>query len=166
MYYLNTFFICSILGYIMETALKTFVFHSMNNGILLGPWVPIYGFGAVVIVFVTDLIFKKSKFKRLVKVVLTSLVSVIILTIMEWLAGNLIQFFTGEIFWDYSNLKFNFGHYIALEISLVWLVFIFIFMYIIRPFVIDKLVKKIPSLLTILALFLFFIDLIFTIFLT
>lgn len=166
MYYLNTFFICSIFGYIMETSLKMLFFHSMNNGILLGPWIPIYGFGAVVIVGVTDLIFKKSNFKRLVKVILTSLVSVIILTIMEWLAGNLIQIFTGEIFWDYSNLKFNFGHYIALEISLVWFVFIFIFMYIIRPFVIDKLVKKIPSSLSVLVLFLFFVDLIFTVFLT
>lgn len=164
MYYLDMFFICSFLGYIIETFLKTFVFHGMNNGILFGPWIPIYGLGAVIIVFITDYIFKETKYKRWTKIFLTAIISVVVLTVMEWVAGNLIEVLTGKIFWDYSRLKFNFGHYIALEISLVWLIFIFIFMYVIRP-LIDKFIKKIPTWLTMLALILFIIDIIVTCFL-
>ncbi len=148
----------------METLLKIFVSHGMNNGILFGPWIPIYGLGAVIIVFITDYIFKETKYKRWIKIVLTVILCVIVLTFMEWVAGNLIEVLTGKIFWDYSRLKFNFGHYIALEISLVWLIFIFIFMYVIRP-LIDKLIKKIPNWLGVLVLILFIIDIIITCFL-
>ena len=150
MYYLNMFFICSMLGYVMETFLKCFFFKSMNNGILFGPWIPIYGFGAIIIVFITDYVFKKSGFsslKRVVKIIITVLLSVSILTFMEWSAGNLIELLWGKVFWDYSDLKYNFGHYIALEISLVWGVFILIFMYVLRP-LIDKFIKKIPRFIT------------------
>lgn len=148
----------------METLLKTFVFHGMNNGILFGPWIPIYGLGAVIIVFITDYIFKETKYKRWTKIFLTAIISVVVLTIMEWIAGNLIEVLTGKIFWDYSRLKFNFGHYIALEISLVWFIFIFIFMYVIRP-LIDKFIKKIPNRLVVLVLIAFIIDIVVTCFL-
>ena len=83
---------------------------------------------------------------------------------MEWIAGNLIEILFGKVFWDYSQLKFNVGHYIALEISLVWMIFILIFMYILRP-LIDKFIKKIPNWLSILVLILFLIDCIVTCFL-
>lgn len=155
MYYLNMFFICSMLGYVMETFLKCFFFKSMNNGILFGPWIPIYGFGAIIIVFITDYVFKKSGFsslKRVVKIIITVLLSVSILTFMEWSAGNLIELLWGKVFWDYSDLKYNFGHYIALEISLVWGVFILIFMYVLRP-LIDKFIKKYQDLLVTWYLF-------------
>lgn len=164
MYYLNMFFICSVLGYIIETSLKLLFFKSMNNGILFGPWVPIYGFGAVIIVLITDLFFKKRKVKRTIKIFFTVVTSVVILTFMEWISGNLIEMLFGKVFWDYSQLKFNVGHYIALEISLVWMIFILIFMYILRP-LIDKFIKKIPNWLSILVLILFLIDCIVTCFL-
>lgn len=50
-YYFNMFFINSFLGFLLETSLKYFVFHGVNNGILFGPWIPVYGFGAVIITF-------------------------------------------------------------------------------------------------------------------
>ena len=167
MYYLDMFFICSMLGYVMETFFKLFFFKSMNNGILFGPWIPIYGFGAIIIVFITDYVFKKSglsRLKREVKIIITVLLSVLILTFMEWSAGNLIELLWGKVFWDYSDLKYNFGHYIALEISLVWGVFILIFMYGLRP-LIDKFIKKIPRFISYLVLVLFIIDCIITCFL-
>ena len=83
---------------------------------------------------------------------------------MEWSAGNLIELLWGKVFWDYSDLKYNFGHYIALEISLVWGVFILIFMYVLRP-LIDKFIKKIPRFISYLVLVLFIIDCILTCFL-
>ena len=158
-YYINMFFICSFFGYVMETILKTFFFKGMNNGILFGPLIPVYGLGAVLIIFIMRFVFNRLNISRWIKVILLFVCSMIILTVLELVGGMLIEEFTGKIFWDYSFLKFNIGHYIALEISLVWGVFSLVFVYILKPLV-DKIIKKIPRWVTILVLVLFFVDVI------
>lgn len=161
-YYLNTFFIYSILGFIWETLIKYIFFSHMNNGFLYGPWIPIYGFGACIIIFIMRLIFNRFKLKRIYKIILLFLISSITLTILEFMGGHLIELLTNKIFWNYSKLKFNIGHYTALEISLVWGIMSLVITYIIKP-IIDKLLKKIPSIITYLVLFIFMIDLVITI---
>ena len=133
----------------------------MNNGFLYGPWVPIYGFGACIIIFIMRLIFNRFKLKRIYKIILLFLISSITLTILEFMGGHLIELLTNKIFWNYSKLKFNIGHYIALEISLVWGIMSLVITYIIKP-IIDKLLKKIPSSITYLVLLIFMIDLLIT----
>ena len=81
---------------------------------------------------------------------------------LEFIGGNLIHLLTGKVFWDYSKLKFNIGHYIALEISLVWGIMSLVLIYLIKP-IIDKILKKIPSIITYLVLFIFIIDLIISV---
>ena len=58
-------------------------------------------------------------------------------------------------------MKFNFGHYISLEISLIWGVMSLVIIYVVKP-VLDKLIKKIPSIVTYLVLGIFIIDFIIT----
>lgn len=157
MYYINLFLLSSVLGFVMETTLKTFFFHSMNNGIMYGPWIPVYGLGAVVIMLVSRTVHRKvSKSKFFQNVVIFFVVS-ILLTILEFIGGTLIEIFFHEVFWDYSKLKFNFGNYIALEISLLWGVCSLIFIYIIEP-LLWKIIKKIPKCVAILVFILFIID--------
>lgn len=158
-YYINMFFLCSFFGYLMETFLKTFIFEGMNNGILFGPWIPVYGFGAVLVIIIMRFIFNRLKISRWIKVIFLFVFSVLVLTILEFIGGMLIEKFTRKIFWDYSNLRFNVGHYIALEISLVWGLFSLAFVYIFKPLV-DKIIKKIPRWFTILVSVLFVIDVI------
>lgn len=161
-YYVNTFFVYSFLGFILETLMKMFFFPNMNNGILYGPWIPVYGLGACLIIFIMRLIFNRFKIKRYQKVILLFLISMISLSILELLGGYLIEYTTGKIYWDYSKLKFNIGHYIALEISLIWGISSLVVTYLLKPFL-DKFIKKIPSILTYLVSFIFLIDLICTI---
>ena len=160
-YYINIFLLCSFLGFCMETFLKTFVFTSMNNGILYGPWVPVYGLGAVIIIIIMRFIFNRIKVPRWVKWIILFVSVVVLLTLLEFLGGVLIEAIFGKVFWDYSNLKFNIGHYIALEISLLWGVFSFIFIYLIKPLE-DKLIKKTPKWLTILVFLIFLGDVVAT----
>lgn len=160
-YYLNVFFVYSVIGFIIETTLKTFVFKGMNNGIMFGPWIPVYGLRCVLIIFIMRLVFNRFKVPRWLKIVFTFLISMIVLTIMELLGGIFIEKVFGKIFWDYSDLKFNIGHYIALEISLVWGIMSLVVIYLIKP-VMDKLIKKIPSIVTYLVLIVFIIDLVAT----
>lgn len=163
-YYLNIFFLSSFLGYILETCLKTFIFHSMNNGILFGPWIPVYGFGAVIVLYVTRYVFHQFKASRFVKLLLTLLIVIILLTLLELIAGYLIEWLFHKVFWDYSHFKFHFGHYIALEISLLWGVFSLLFIYIIQPLE-NKIIKKIPKWSTILVGCCFLLDVLLTFFL-
>lgn len=160
-YYINVFLIYSIIGFIIETTLKTFIFKNMNNGILFGPWIPVYGLGVVLIIFIMRLVFNRIKVKRGIKIFLVFFLSLIVLTIIELLGGILIEKIFNKVFWDYSDLKFNLGHYIALEISLIWGIMSLIVIYLIKP-IIDKIIKKIPSVITYLVLFIFIVDAIIT----
>lgn len=163
MYYINIFFISSFLGFLLETFLKIFFFHSMNNGIMMGPWIPIYGFGCIIIVLIENFIFNKKNISKVSKLLLLFFSVSILLTLLEWVGGVSIEFFFDKIFWDYSHLKFNIGHYIALEMSIVWGLFSILFVYLIKPGE-DLIIKKIPKWLTILVSIIFIIDFIYTIF--
>lgn len=161
-YYINTFFIYSFFGFIMETFLKTFFFPSMNNGILYGPWIPVYGFGAVVIVIMMRTVFNRIKLSRFWKIIILFVSLAFILTLLEYLGGILIKALFHKTFWDYSNFKYNFGPFISLEMTFVWTAFSIVFVYIIKP-IMDNIIKKVPKSLTILVLCIFIIDVIITV---
>lgn len=163
LYYINTFLLYSIIGFIFETTLKTFVFHGMNNGFMYGPWIPVYGLGCCIIIFCMRLVFNRIKVNRLSKICILFLLSMLTLTLLELVGGVLIEAISDKVFWDYSDLKFNFGHYIALEISLVWGILSLVVIYIIKPFL-DKIIKKIPKYLTYLVLLIFMIDFVISIY--
>ena len=63
--------------------------------------------------------------------------------------------------WDYSNKKYSLGKYVSLDTSLIWGAFSIIFIYIIHPFL-DRLIKKIPKLVTYLGIIIFLVDIGFT----
>lgn len=161
-YYVNNFLIYSFIGYIFESLLKTLFHNNMNNGFLYGPWIPIYGFGVCIIIFIMKLIFNRFKTKRFIKILLLFLISSITLTLLEFIGGSLIYILTKKTFWNYSKLRFNIGPFIALEISIIWGIMSIIITNLIKP-IIDKIIKKIPSIITYLVLLIFLIDLIITI---
>lgn len=158
MYYINSFFVYSILGHFIET----FFYSDGNSGILLGYWTPIYGIGTVLILIAYDLLSKKRDFNKL-RGIIIFLLGTVFLSIMEYIGGIFIEKLFGVVFWDYSSMKFNIGKYTSLEMSLVWGLSSLLLIYIIRP-PLDKLIKKIPKFITWIFIFLFIIDLICTIY--
>ena len=156
-YYLNVFFINSFIGFLLETGLKTFFFHNMNNGILFGPWIPVYGFGAVIIAFISKLIFHHLKISKLWKTVLLFICVFFFLSFLEWVGGMVIEKVFHKVFWDYSDQKYNLGPYISLGMSLLWGVFSIILVYIVLPLE-EKVIKKIPKVVSISLLVLILID--------
>lgn len=85
----------------------------------------------------------------------------VVLTGLEFLGGILIEKIFNQVFWDYRYLKFNFGKYVALEITLIWGIFSLAFIYILKP-LFEKFINKIPRWLTILVSVIMVIDFIFT----
>ena len=160
MFYLNIFFIFAISGYILETITFFVINKPYNSSILYGPWTPIYGIASLIMV-VVYLIIKKLKFSLKKEKIIYFITIALVLTIMEGIAGYIIEITQNKIYWNYDNLIFNVGHYMTLEISLIWGFLAFISMYLIIP-KIKKIINKIPKLVTMVILGLFIVDCIIT----
>ncbi len=158
-YYINIFFLYSILGHIIETLFYTI--GSGESGILYGYWTPVYGIGAAIILLFYNL-FLNKKYNGFKKYLYLFLFSAISLTGIEWLGGVLIEKIFGVIFWSYENLPFNIGDYISIEMALVWGVASLLIVFL-RPFF-DYIEKKIPRFITWIMMILFIIDLSVTIY--
>ncbi len=156
MYYANLYIFGSMLGYIHETILKLLFFPSINNGLLYGPWIPIYGIGFVLIVYCSRKIglLKKSK---LIKTIILFFLLAFSLMFLEEVGGVLIEFLFHRIFWNYSKLPFHIGPYISLEICFIWGVLSLMIIFYLEPFL-ELFLKKIPIMISIGILFLQLID--------
>lgn len=156
-YYLNIFFLLSILGHIIEN----FIYVHVDSGILFGPWTPIYGIGTLVIIGINNIL-KKLKINKYIHPVILFILSAVFLSTIEYIGGTLIEKLYGRVFWDYSYQKFNIGKYTSLKMSLIWGLASILIIYILMPFL-DKIIKKIPKFITWILILLFIIDIIFTI---
>lgn len=157
MYYLNYFFIMSILGHIIEC----FFYSNGESGILLGSWTPIYGFGTIIILFINKFL-DKYKLKKITKIFLLFILSAVILSMLEVIGGYIIRFIFNTEIWDYTNHRFNIGKYTSFEMSLVWGLSSILLIYFIKP-ILDKIISKTPNYLTYIFICLFVFDLISTI---
>jgi len=156
MYLFKYFFVTSILGFFVESIL----WHGHESGILYGPWTPIYGIGSIVIVILSNKIFKKRNINGFLKFLILFIFCFLILTFIEFIGGVLIEKIFGFSFWDYSKYRFNIGKYICLEISLIWGLISCLFVFI-KPFI-DRLIKYIPNSIYYIFFVLFLIDIVCT----
>lgn len=105
-------FLCySFLGWVLETATaavrkKRFV----NRGMVNGPFCVIYGIAAALITATTSELHGFWLF----------LDCVILATVIEWVAGHLIERWYRERWWNYENIRWNLDGYISLPTSLFW----------------------------------------------
>lgn len=158
MYYLNYFFIMSILGHFIES----FFYSSGDSGILLGCWTPIYGFGTIIILLINKYI-NKFKIRGFLKILLLLVLSSIILSSIEVLGGYIVKWIFNKELWDYSSHRFNIGKYTSVEMSLIWGLSSILLIYFIK-LLIDKFINKIPKIVTYIFIMLFLIDCISTVF--
>lgn len=105
------FFVASAGGFLWEVLLF-FVKEGRfcNRGFLYGPWLPVYGTGAVLMS-----LFLSSLRRQPAKVFLYSLLTG---TSLELIIGIVLDHFWGLRYWDYSNAPLNFQGYICLASAL------------------------------------------------
>ena len=140
------FFIYSLIGWIWESTFKSIRQKKfINRGFLNGPWLPIYGFGALIIITVT------FQFRR--NNILIFLLGMVTASLFEFLVGYMMEKLFHARYWDYSHLPLNINGYIALPVSILWGFFSLILVNVINVPVIH-FVETIPSI------FLYFIDVI------
>ena len=130
-----------------------------ESGILYGPWTPIYGFSSIIIILISERLFKNLHLPRWKETIIVFFITIFVLMGIEYLGGYLIDVVFGFSFWDYSNYKFNIGKYTCFEMGIVWGILGILYIYIFRPFL-DKYINKIPRKVTIILTFLIVLDLI------
>jgi len=117
----TVFVIYSIIGWIFETIVcsiqsKKFVF----RGLLLGPWCPIYGAGAVLMLLASAPLVGSLSLPNAYQWPAVFVASSIIGTILEWLISGILKKLYGFQLWTYSDRKFNIQGRVALAPSIVW----------------------------------------------
>ena len=106
----------------------------INTGFLKGPICPIYGIGAIIM-----FTFLQSLENN---IVLLFLVSIIILTLWEYIVGVMLEKMFHTRYWDYSDHKFNIQGRICLSNSIYWGVLGVVFVKYIHPNI-QNLVQKV-----------------------
>lgn len=160
MYYVNIFFIFSFIGFLFENVLNIFTNDTFNSGILYGPWTFIYGIGGLLIV-VWNRFLRQYHLKKWKEIILFYLGITLFMTLVEFSGGMLIETIFHRTYWDYTNMRFNYGKYICLEVSLIWGVLASIFNYLVLPGI-NRFEKKIPWIVSVIFIILFIVDIVCT----
>lgn len=155
MYYFNIFFIYSILGHLLETFV--YMMHAGKSGILYGFWTPVYGIGCVIIIGCYEILFNKHHLTKSLEALTVFLIGAVLLTAIEWLGGTIIETIFGYVFWNYNDLKFHIGSYIAWEMAIVWGLCALALIFVIHPFF-KRWIQRIPRIITYTFILLFILD--------
>lgn len=162
------FIVYCIIGWIFEELVFLVEDHILyNRGFLFGPWLPIYGFGGIII---TALFFKtKNKPVKVGKINIRPLIiyfeACIIATVVELTATYIIDFTGGNFktLWDYSQNFMNFQGRIALIPDAKFGVIALLAIYGVQP-VLKKIIEtkkqKMLNVFVVIIAILFAIDLI------
>jgi len=146
-FYTICFFIYCFLGWLYEVAWEFKVGNGfINRGFLHGCYLPIYGFGGLLLIFSLGK-FLKKKIKR-GKINLTPifvfLFILIVVSIVEFIASWGMEMLFHKRWWDYSYDKFNLNGRISLRNSSLLAICGMIALYIILP-IAEKLITKMSS---------------------
>lgn len=135
--FIDYFIVYSFFGWILESVYKSVLQKKfINSGFLAGPFCPIYGCGALIMYLSLER-FENNYF-------LLFVFGFVILSILEYIVGGLLEFIFKTKYWDYSEKKFNINGRVCLINSLYWGILGIIFIKLIHP-MIEKLVSLVPN---------------------
>ena len=129
------FVVGSLIGWIIELFFRRFVSQKkwMNPGFLTGPYLPIYGFGVLVLYGVSNLSLGIPN--QVLDVII--LIIGVGMTLIEFVAGLIfIKGFKVKL-WDYSNRKGNIMGIICPSFSLIWLVVGSLYYFLLNPLLVE-----------------------------
>lgn len=107
------FYIYCFVGWCWETTYVSIRKRKfVNRGFMHGPFLPIYGTGAIMMLLVS------APFQN--NLVLTYFAGVAGATVLELVTGALMEVLFKVRYWDYSNQPINYKGYICLSSSIAW----------------------------------------------
>ncbi len=122
------FYIYCFFGWIIEsTYVSVCTGNWVNRGFMRGPVIPIYGTGAVIVLFAV-IPFRTSP-------ILVFIVGTVAASILEFVTGFVMERIYNVRYWDYSDKPFNLCGYICLFNSLCWGVLSILLIYLVHSWV-------------------------------
>ena len=143
------YFIFAMVGWIWEVTLHFITHHEFaNRGTLHGPWLPIYGTGALIVLIVL--------YRARSKPWLLTILTVVLCGVLEYFSGWYCEVFKGRSYWNYQGYFLNLHGRICAEGLLVFALAGVAVTYALGPYL-DDLIRKIPlkvivPILTVLVL--------------
>ncbi len=131
------FFILSFVGWLWEVLLHLVsdgIF--VNRGVLHGPWLPIYGFGSILILTLL------YRFRN--KPYLLFFMSVILCGVVEYSTSYYLEVTNGMKWWDYTGYFLNINGRVCAEGLLVFGIGSMFVVYFVAP-ILDNYIKKIKT---------------------
>lgn len=130
--YFLLFMIYSITGWCMEVIGKLIQYKRfINRGFLIGPYCPIYGYGALLITFLLK--------KYIQDPIILFFMAIIICGTLEYLTSYYMEKMFKARWWDYSQRKFNINGRICLDTIIPFGLLGMFIMYVSNPFLINKI---------------------------
>lgn len=106
--YFLLFFIYSVMGWILEITCKFIEYKKFaNRGFLIGPYCPIYGFGAL---FITLFLGRYSN-----DIIALFVMTILICGVLEYFTSYIMEKIFKLRWWDYSRRKYNINGRICLD---------------------------------------------------
>ncbi len=148
--YFLLFVIYSILGWVIEVVFKLFQYHRfVNRGFLIGPYCPIYGYGAIIMTFILQ--------KYRADLLVLFCMSMLICSVLEYITSYVMEKCFSARWWDYSGHKFHVNGRVCLKNAILFGIGGCIVIRALNP-VIWKIIKLLSSSVSLsLALILFMI---------
>ncbi len=130
--YFLLFMIYSVIGWCMEVTCKLIQYKRfINRGFLIGPYCPIYGYGAILI----TILLKKYIYDPWVLFVM----AILVCGTLEYLTSFFMENIFKARWWDYSQRKFNLNGRVCLGTIIPFGILGLFIMYVSNPFLLDKL---------------------------
>ncbi|MGA1821874.1 MAG: putative ABC transporter permease [Thermoplasmatota archaeon] len=115
-------------GYVIELIFRTFISQKklVNPGFLTGPYLPMYGFGTIILYFLSSVE---------MNIALRVVFFAVSLTLLELVTGIIFIYHLNIKLWDYSDRRFNFKGLICPLYSAAWTVIGVLFYFLVYPFI-------------------------------
>lgn len=130
------FFVGSLLGWVLELLFRR-IFSAkkwINPGFLVGPYLPLYGFGACLLFFLALIPLPSFLPGEILPEVLRILMMGVAMTLIEYIAGKIFIVGMHIKLWDYSKKPGNIQGIICPEFSFYWTLLGALYCYGIHPF--------------------------------
>lgn len=131
------FVIGSLFGYLLELFYRRAAGKKwVNPGFLVGPYLPIYGFGVVVLFLISNIEFPVSE---VVDIIIKICLIGTLMTLIELIGGLVFVNAMHIQLWDYSDRWGNFKGVICPLFSAIWLVIGSLYMFFVNPFLVTAI---------------------------
>lgn len=136
------FSVGSIVGWVIELLFRRFISNKnperkwINPGFLIGPYLPLYGFGLITLFVMSLLPYVGQDINdniTLTRAILTILAMGLMMTLIELIAGLIFIKGLKVKLWDYSDEPCNFMGIISLRFSIIWTILAAVYYFFIQP---------------------------------